>query len=85
MVIDDALVDVVRYTLAVALKIVAPVLFAGVVIGLLISIVQSVTQIQEQTLTIVPKIFAMTIVAIVLLPWIISMVAEFSIEMFRID
>ncbi|MCA9281344.1 MAG: flagellar biosynthetic protein FliQ [Phycisphaeraceae bacterium] len=59
----------------------APVLLAGVFIGLVISIVQSVTQIQEQTLSMVPKIFAMTIVTVVLLPWITAKLIEFAIEM----
>ena len=84
MYINDSIVDLVRDALIVALKIATPVLAAGIVIGLFISIVQSVTQIQEQTLTLVPKIFAMTIVAVVLLPWIVMRVAEFSVEMFRL-
>lgn len=66
----------------VGLKIAAPVLIAGIAIGLIVSIVQSVTQVQEQTLTLVPKIFAMTIVAVALLPWIVIKLAEFAAEMF---
>ena len=73
--------DLVRHALIVTMLISAPVLLAGVFIGLVISIVQSVTQIQEQTLSMVPKIFAMTIVTVVLLPWITAKLIEFAIEM----
>ena len=81
---DSSAVDLVKNALLVALKISAPILVAGVAIGLLIAIVQSVTQIQEQTLTLIPKIFAMTIVAVMLLPWIVIRLAEFASEMFML-
>lgn len=81
---DSSAVDLVKNALIVALKISAPILVAGVAIGLVISIVQSVTQIQEQTLTLIPKIFAMTIVAVMLLPWIVMRLVEFAAEMFTL-
>lgn len=84
MMIDDSLVDLARNAMMVGLRIAAPVLIAGIVIGLTVSIVQSVTQVQEQTLTLVPKIFAMTIVAVALFPWIVMRLAEFASEMFRL-
>lgn len=84
MMIDDSMVDLARNAMMVGLRIAAPILVAGIIIGLTVSIVQSVTQIQEQTLTLVPKIFAMTIVAVALLPWIVMRVAEFATEMFRL-
>lgn len=82
MYIDDSILTLVRDTLVTVLKIAFPVLAAGIGIGLLISVFQSVTQIQEQTLTLVPKIFVMTTVAIILLPWIAMRLIEFSAEMF---
>lgn len=84
MYIDDSILELVRDTLFVVLKVSFPVLTAGIAIGLFISIFQSVTQIQEQTLTLVPKIFVMTAVAIILLPWIAMRLVEFSTEMFRL-
>jgi len=84
MYIDDTTVEIVRQSLIVALKISAPILVAGILIGLAISVLQSITQIQEQTLTIVPKIFVMTIVAILLLPWIVLRIAEFTVDMFSL-
>jgi len=84
MVIDDATVDLVKQALLIALKIMAPILIAGIVIGLVIAILQSVTSIQEQTLTLVPKIFVMVIVAVILLPWIVVRIGDFAVEMFQL-
>lgn len=82
MMDEATLIEAVRTALFVTIKIALPILGAGVAIGLLISIVQSVTQIQEQTLVFVPKIIVMLVVAIALLHWIIQRLGEFSIEMF---
>lgn len=84
MIIDDSVVDLVQNAIMVALKVSAPILVAGVLIGLTISIFQSVTQIQEQTLSLVPKIFVMCIVALILMPWIVMRLAEFCVDMFRL-
>ncbi|HBS29554.1 MAG TPA: flagellar biosynthetic protein FliQ [Phycisphaerales bacterium] len=84
MEIDAATVDLVKQALLIALKIATPVLLSGILIGLVIAILQSVTSIQEQSLTLVPKIFAMTLVAAALLPWIIGRLADFSAEMFKL-
>ena len=51
-------------------------------VGLLVSLFQAVTQIQEQTLTFVPKIIVMIVVAIVLLSWITIEMVEFTVDMF---
>ena len=75
-------VEIVRLALMEALIIALPILGAGLTIGLIISIFQAVTQIQEQTLTFVPKIVVMIVVAILLLNWISIRITEFAIEMF---
>jgi flagellar biosynthetic protein FliQ len=82
MPIDETMLDAVRVALMTAIKIAAPMLAAGVAIGLIISIVQSITSIQDQTLTFVPKIFVMLAVAVVLLSWLASRLAAFAAEMF---
>ena len=81
---DESTVLLVREMLLISLLIVAPILAAGVVVGLVISIIQSVTSIQDQTLTFVPKIAAMTLVAAALMPWIVGRLVEFAAEMFRL-
>ncbi len=75
-------VDIARQALMQALIIAVPILGAGLVVGLIISLFQAVTQIQEQTLTFVPKIVVMILVAIVLLGWIAVRMTEFATEMF---
>jgi flagellar biosynthetic protein FliQ len=75
-------VDIARTALLQALIIAVPILGAGLVVGLLISLFQAVTQIQEQTLTFVPKIITMILVAVVMLSWIAIRMTEFAIEMF---
>jgi flagellar biosynthetic protein FliQ len=79
---DESAVYLVRETLFAALRIAGPVLLAGVVIGLVVSLVQSITSIQDQTLTFVPKIVTMLIVAALLLPWIALRLAEYAEQLF---
>lgn len=81
---DESLLDLVRQTLVVTMKIAAPLLAAGVLIGLFISILQSVTSIQDQALSFVPKIVTMVGVAAILLPWIMARLLEFAGEMFSL-
>ena len=75
-------VDVVRSALLQALIIAVPILGAGLLVGLTVSLFQSITQIQEQTLTFVPKIIVMILVAVVLLGWISVRLGDFAYEMF---
>ncbi len=81
---DESAVYIVRETLLLTLMVSAPILLAGVVVGLLISLVQSVTSIQDQTLTFVPKITVMVLVAAALLPWITLKLVEFAAKMFQL-
>ncbi len=75
-------VEIVRLALLEALILATPILGAGLVVGLTVSLFQAVTQIQEQTLTFVPKIIVMIVVAILLLSWITIRMTEFAVEMF---
>lgn len=76
--------ELLRSTLILALVISAPMLLIGLVVGVVISLLQSITQIQEQTLTFVPKITAMVIAAIVLAPWIAHQLLEYARVMFSL-
>ena len=81
MTIDQAS-DLVRESLLVMLMLSAPILVAALVIGLVVSIVQAATQIQEQTLSFVPKIIGMGVVAILVTPWVGKLILEFARRMF---
>src|SRR5438067_13537363 len=76
--------DLLRNTLLLALIISAPMLLIGLAVGIVVSLLQAVTQIQEQTLTFVPKIAAMVAAAIVLMPWISQRVLEYATAMFSL-
>ncbi len=60
----------------------APILVIGLVVGVLIAMFQAVTQLQEQTLTFVPKIAAMVVAATIFIPWISDRMVAFTREMF---
>ena len=75
---DESAVYLVRETLILLLKLSSPILLSGVAIGLFISLFQSITSIQDQTLTFVPKIMVMVTVAILLMPWIAQRLIEFA-------
>jgi flagellar biosynthesis protein FliQ len=64
------------------LKASAPMLVLALVVGLLISVFQATTQIQEQTLAFVPKIVAVFIVVIIFGPWILNTVVDFTYRLF---
>ena len=81
MTVDQAS-DILRETLIVAMLIAAPLLLAGLIVGLLISLIQAVTQIQEQTLVFVPKIAAMVVVAVLVMPWLTTRLMEYAAAMF---
>ncbi|WP_428386528.1 flagellar biosynthesis protein FliQ [Mucisphaera sp.] len=78
----DFAIDTVREALMLTLLVSLPVLIIALVVGLSISILQAMTQIQEQTLTFVPKILAMGAVTIFTVPWMAIKLMEFSARMF---
>ena len=81
MTLDHA-TEMIRQTLILALLVSAPMLLIGLIVGVVVSLLQAVTQIQEQTLTFVPKIAAMVAAAILLMPWIGNRLMEYSQAMF---
>ncbi len=78
----DQATDLVRSTLVLALLVSAPMLLIGLTVGIVVSLLQAVTQIQEQTLSFIPKIVAMVGSAILLMPWISHRLIEYSQAIF---
>lgn len=76
-------VDVGREALMVAVKLAFPLLLVGLVVGLVISVLQAATQVQEQTLTFVPKMFAVVATLFILMPWMLSVLAEYTHDLVR--
>jgi flagellar biosynthesis protein FliQ len=78
----DGAIDLIRECLMLMLLVSSPILAAALLIGLAISVIQAVTQVQEQTLSFVPKIVGMAIVTIFAAPWMTKVMMEFATRMF---
>lgn len=75
----DLAIDLFKSTVVFALYVVAPFLAAALIVGLVASLIQSVTSMQEQTLTFVPKLLAMAGLMLILTPWLLRSLSEFTI------
>jgi len=75
----DLAIDLFKSTVMFALYIVAPFLGATLVVGLIASLIQSVTSMQEQTLTFVPKLLTLSGLILVLAPWLLRALSEFTV------
>ena len=79
---QDTVVSIVTQTMEVGLKIALPVLLVGLVIGLVISVFQAVTQIQEQTLSFIPKVLGLVVVIVVAGPWMLGQIVNWTTELY---
>ncbi|WP_159810456.1 flagellar biosynthesis protein FliQ [Cellulomonas citrea] len=77
-----AVLDIARETMILAAKLAAPVLVTSLVVGFVVSLVQSVTQIQEVTLSFVPKAVAAALALLVTGQWMISSLVEFTTSLY---
>lgn len=75
---SDFVVGLMAEAIKVTLLVSAPVLIVGLVVGIVISLIQAVTQIQEMTLVFVPKIIAVMVVLVAALPWMINIMVTYT-------
>jgi len=80
---EQLVVQVVQDAFYYLFLIVGPILLVSLIVGLIISIFQAATSISEQTLTFVPKLIVVLLLTLLLLPWIISNMKDFTFEMFN--
>lgn len=78
---ENIIMDIARQTLWLIIKVSAPMLIASLVVGLIVSILQTVTSIQEQTLTFVPKFIAVFLVIMLFGNWILTEVTDFAVSL----
>jgi len=78
----ETVVEIGQYAIRTAIFVAGPMLLAGMVVGLAISIFQAATQINEMTMTFVPKILTVFVVMLLTLPWTISQMTSFAEAMF---
>ena len=76
-------VDLTRAAFVVAVKVSLPLLLAGLVVGVLVSVLQAATSIQEQTLSFIPKILAVVITAYILMQWMMTVILEYTRQIFE--
>ena len=78
----DDVISIAKHTIIITLLVSSPMLLAGLVIGVLISIFQAVTSIQDITLTFIPKIIVVMVVALFFFPWMMNMMISYTISLF---
>jgi len=79
----EAALDMFRQALTTALLIASPMLGVGLILGLVISVLQAITQVQEMTLTFVPKMVGIVVALVVALPWILRVMLGWTTELFQ--
>ncbi len=79
---QDLIITLLQKMFVLVLELATPVLVVGVIVGLAVSIFQAITQIQESTLTIVPKIIVGVLTLIILMPWMINLMISAVNEFF---
>jgi len=77
----DFVLSIGKETVKMVLLMAAPMLGAGMVVGLIIAILQAATQIQEMTLTFVPKIIAVFLALLFFLPWMMRLMVEYTTQL----
>ena len=79
---QDTVVNLASQAMSLALKVAGPLLLVGLVIGIVVSIFQAVTQIQEQSLTLIPKIIGVAVLLVVLGPWMLHQLVSYTQNLF---
>jgi flagellar biosynthesis protein FliQ len=75
---QDTVINLATQAMMLALKIAGPILLLGLIIGLLVSIFQAVTSIQEQSLSFIPKIVGVAVLIVVLGPWMLNQLITYA-------
>lgn len=79
----EQVIDVAREAIAVVLQLGAPIMLVALVVGVVVALLQALTQMQEMTLSFVPKILAIFLTALLALPFMIATLVGFGEELFR--
>jgi flagellar biosynthetic protein FliQ len=80
---QDTVVNLTTGAMDVAMKIGGPLLVAGLLVGIVVSVFQAVTQIQEQSLSFIPKIIVTAVVLMVAGPWMLNQLLTYTEDLFR--
>jgi flagellar biosynthesis protein FliQ len=75
---QDTVVSLATSAMTLAIEIAGPLLLVGLVIGLVVSVFQAVTQIQEQSLSFIPKIVGLAVLIVILGPWMLGQLVNYA-------
>jgi len=81
---ENMVISVLKDAIETGLLVSAPILIISLLVGLIISIFQATTQIQEQTLTFVPKLIAIAVIGLITGSWMLHMTVSFTERIFQI-
>lgn len=79
---EDIVLSIGRDAIWTTVILAAPLLLSALVVGLIVSVIQAVTQINEATLTFIPKMLAIVVVMVILAPWMTQMLTSYTTELF---
>jgi flagellar biosynthetic protein FliQ len=79
---QDTVINLASQAMSLAFKVAGPMLLGAMVVGLLVSIFQAVTQIQEQSLTLIPKIAVIAVIVVVLGPWMLDQMVVYTTNLY---
>ena len=79
----DQTIELGQQALMTTLTLIAPILLVAILLGLLIGVLQAMTQVQDQTVAFVPKILAMAAVLVACLPWLLTRMVDFTRVVFE--
>jgi len=80
---ESTVIDLARETVYVALLLAAPALAVGMIVGIGVAVFQAVTSVQEQTMTLVPKLLCVCLTILLIMPWMVGTLLEFTRRMFN--
>jgi flagellar biosynthesis protein FliQ len=75
---QDTVVNLATQAMKLAIEIAGPMMLVGLVVGLVVSIFQAVTSIQEQSLTFIPKIVGLAVLIVILGPWMLGQLVSYA-------
>ncbi len=79
---QDTVVNLASQAMSLAFEVAGPLLLGAMVVGLVVSIFQAVTQVQEQSLTLIPKIAAIAVIVVVLGPWMLGHLVAYTSNLY---
>ena len=80
---QDQVVNLATQAMTLAVEVAGPLLLVGLIVGIVISLFQAVTQIQEQSLSFIPKIIGVAVLIVVLGPWMLGQLVSYTENLYR--